>query len=119
MRGGAPRILCLGVPATLNHDIVRGCQEPAFVFTGRQAQRSGTHKRRIALYPAPFTSWRAKMTSSVPFKKSWICPHVRVSLFCMGVYILPQNTDLAHSSFMIILYWNQAQFHDHLVFGQF
>jgi len=29
--------------------------------------------------------------------------------------IQPQNTDLVYPIFMIILYWNQDRFHDHLV----
>jgi hypothetical protein len=33
----------------------------------------------------------------------------------MRIRIQPQNTRPAQSIFMIILYWNQAQFHDHLV----
>src|SRR5580658_11280978 len=56
-----------------------------------------------------------KPTPSVPFKKSLICPAVSTSLFCMRICIQPQNTRPVHPIFMIILYWNQAQFHDHLV----
>src|ERR1017187_10114347 len=64
---------------------------------------------------AKLNSLRLFYRFSLSAKKSLICPGLSTSLFCMRICIQPQKTRPVHPIFMIILYWNQAQFHDHLV----
>src|ERR1017187_884703 len=78
------------------------------------AETPGTPTPSPQAYTSFFFS-PTKLTPSVPFKKSSICSLVSASLFCMRICIQPQNTCPVHPIFMIILYWNQVRFHDHLV----
>src|SRR6266700_3551711 len=56
----------------------------------------------------------ANSIGRLPLRNSWICSWVSISAFCMRICIRPQTASPSHI-FMIILYWNQVRFHDHLV----